>query len=264
MPRFAANVSTLFTELPFLERFAAAAAAGFPGVEMQFPYHHPAEVVGDKIAMAGLKLALFNAPPGDWAAGERGLAALPGRQQEFRDSLEIAVSYAEFLDCERLHIMAGVVAEEDWEEAFETYLENIRYAADALHEEGIKCLIEPINTHDVPGYFLSRPDDAVTVLEELDHKNLFLQYDLYHAQTVQGGITDFLETHLERIAHIQIAGVPGRHEPDQLSELNWRYLFNLLDSHGYPGWIGCEYHPRGRTEVGLKWAQEWLGKAALD
>jgi hydroxypyruvate isomerase len=168
------------------------------------------------------------------------------------------LEYAEVLECSRIHVMAGVVPEEQWDEALDVYMENIDYAADQFQAAGVKCLIEPINGVDMPGYFLTRPDDAVQLLDELENRNLFIQYDIYHAQIVQGGITDFLESHLERIAHIQVAGVPGRNEPDQLSELNYSYLFNLLDGHGYPGWVGCEYKPRGKTEQGLKWAKEWL------
>lgn len=258
MPRLAANVSTLFTEVPFLDRFAAAAAAGFTGCEIQFPYHHPSEIVADKAAMAGLEVVLINAPPGDWAAGERGLAAVPGRQDEFRETLEVAINWAEMMECKRIHVMAGVVPEEQWEEAYDVYAENLAYAAAELQSFGIRCCIEPINTNDMPGYFLSRPDDALTIMDEVDHKNLFLQYDIYHAQISQGGISDFLEGHLSRIAHIQVAGVPGRHEPDQLGELNYRFLFDLLEAHGYPGWVGCEYIPRGKTEHGLRWAKDWL------
>lgn len=262
MPRLAANVSTLFTDRPFLERFAAAAQAGFKGCEMQFPYLQPAEVVADHAHMAGLGVALFNAPPGDWRAGDRGLAAVPGREDEFRASLEVVVKYADFLDCKRVHVMAGVVPEESWDEAFDTYLSNLQYAADELHAEGIQVCIEAINPGDMPGYFLTRPDDALSVLNELEHKNLFLQYDVYHAQLTQGGITDFIETNMARIAHVQVAGVPGRHEPDALSELNYGYLFDLLEAHGYAGWVGCEYTPRGKTEQGLKWARDWLSPKA--
>jgi hydroxypyruvate isomerase len=258
MPRFAANLSMLFTELPFLDRFAAAAASGFPGCEIQFPYLAPPEEVADKAAMAGLPVVLFNAPPGDWAKGERGLAAVPGREDEFRESLEVAMRYAEFLECKRVHVMAGVVPEEQWEEAFDVYLSNLAYACDEFSAEGIKVCIEPINSHETPDYFLSRPDDALTVMDSLGHKNLFLQYDIYHAQIMQGGITDFLESHLDKIEHIQVAGVPGRNEPDGLSELNYQYIYNLLDASGYAGWVGCEYRPRGKTEAGLKWAKAWL------
>lgn len=258
MPRFAANLSTLFNDRPLENRFAAAAACGFAGVEIQFPYTLRPEVIADLAAMAGMPLVVFNAPPGDWAAGERGLAALPGREEEFQDSLEVALSYAEFCECSRLHVMAGVVPDEDqWPEALETYAGNLAYAARRCAENKVKVLIEPINTVDMPGYFLRRPDDALTMLEEVDDKNLFLQLDLYHAQIMQGGLTDLLESALDRIAHVQIAQVPGRTEPDSQGEVNWPYLFDLLDAHGYPGWVGCEYHPRARTEDGLRWARDF-------
>ncbi|WP_041794816.1 hydroxypyruvate isomerase family protein [Pararhodospirillum photometricum] len=254
MPRFAANLSTLFTDRPLEERFKAAAACGF----IQFPYALLPERVGDLVAMNGLELAVFNAPPGDWAAGERGLAALPGREEEFRDSIELALTYTDLTDCFRLHVMAGVVEDEDlWPEALDTYTANLAWAAERCAEEDVKVVIEAINTGDMPGYFLQRPDDAVQVLEAVDHDNLALLYDLYHAQIIQGGLTDFIETHLENIAHIQVAQVPGRHEPDQGGEINWPYLFTLLDAHGYSGWIGCEYLPRTTTEAGLRWARDF-------
>lgn len=258
MPRFAANLSLMFTEYPFLDRFAAAAKAGFTGCEFQFPYLARPELIADKAAMAGLPITLFNAPPGDWAKGDRGLAAVPGRQEEFRDSLEVALRYADMMDCTRIHVLAGAVPEEQWEEAFDVYLENIAYACDELGREGITVCIEAVGHDDVPDYFLCRPDDAVTVLDELDRKNLAIMYDVYQAQLTQGAITDFLEGHLSKIAHIQVAGVPGRHEPDALSELNYAYLYNLLDASGYKGWVGCEYVPRGKTETGLGWLKPWL------
>ncbi|GEO81205.1 2-oxo-tetronate isomerase [Pararhodospirillum oryzae] len=258
MPRFAANLSTLFTDRPLEARFAAAAACGFRGVELHFPYTLRPERLGDLVAMNGLELVVFNAPPGDWAAGERGLAALPGREEEFQDSIELALSYTEFTDCGRLHVMAGVVEdEEQWPQSLETYAANLGWAAERCAEEGVAVLVEAINLQDMPGYFLSRPDDAVQLLEMVDHDNLQIQYDLYHAQIMQGGLTDFLETHLERIAHVQVAGVPGRAEPDAGGEINWPYLFNLLDAHGYPGWVGCEYTPRLVTEAGLRWARDF-------
>ena len=254
MPRFAANVSHLFTEVPFLERFAAAAACGFKGVECLFPYAEPAEKVGDAVAMAGLTMALFNAPPGNFAAGERGLAALPGRQQEFRDSIEVALNYAELLDCKRIHVLAGVVPEEKWVEALPVYIANLAVAADLAREVDVEVLIEPIV---MEGYFIFRPDDALQVIDDVGAKNLKMLYDIFQAQQAQGGITDFLDSHLDVIAHIQIAGVPGRHEPDRSGELNWPYLFDLLDSHGYSGWVGAEYVPRSGTYAGLGWAKDW-------
>ncbi|MBB4284602.1 2-oxo-tetronate isomerase [Roseospira goensis] len=257
MPRFAANLSMLFTEVPFPDRFAAAAGAGFRGVECQFPYQYAAEHLADLAAMNALTMVLFNAPPGDWAAGERGLAALPGRDSEFRDGVELALDYADMMDCPCLHVMAGVVAEEDWAPALDTYLDNLAAAADMARDHGVRVLIEPINPVDMPGYFLTRPEDALRVIETLDHPNLGLQYDIYHAQMERGALTDTLEDALDRIGHIQIAGVPGRHEPDARGEVNWRYLFGLLDAHGYDGWVGCEYRPRAGTLTGLRWANDW-------
>ncbi|AMW34963.1 TIM barrel protein [Haematospirillum jordaniae] len=258
MPRFAANLSVLFTEQPFLDRFSAAAQAGFKGCEFAFPYLYPAEEVADKAVAAGMKIVAFNAPPGDWAAGERGLAAVPGRQDDFRSDLELAAHYARHLECSCVHVMAGVVPEEDWEEALDVYMANIDYAASQLEAEGLRCLIEPISRQAVPGYFLSRPDDAAVVLEQTGHRNLYMLYDVYHAQMTQGALTDFIESNMSRIAHIQVAGVPGRNEPDMLGEINFRYMFDLLDGAGYDGWIGCEYKPRGTTLDGLRWASDWL------
>lgn len=254
MPRFAANLTHLFTEVPFIERFAAAAACGFKGVECLFPYAEPAEKVGDAVAMAKVKMALFNAPPGDFAAGERGLAALPGRQQDFRDSFEVALKYAEFLECSRIHVLAGVVSEDQWDDALEVYFGNLAVATDLARGVDVTVLIEPIVMEE---YFLTRPDDAVMAVEEVGAKNLKILYDIYQAQLAQGAITDFLDSHIDKIAHIQIAGVPGRHEPDRSGELNWPYLFDLLDAHGYDGWIGAEYVPRNGTHAGLGWAKDW-------
>lgn len=254
MPRFAANVSHLFTEHPFLARFQAAADCGFKGAECLFPYAEPAEKVGDAVAMAGLTMALFNAPPGDYAAGERGLSALPGREQDFRDSFEVALKYAELLDCKNIHVLAGKVPEDDMLKALDVYFANLAWAAEETKELGITVLIEPIV---MEGYFLQYPDDAVRAVTELGAKNLKILYDIYQAQLGQGAITDFLDMHLDKIGHIQIAGVPDRHEPDRQGELNWPYLFDLLDAHGYAGWVGCEYNPRGDTREGLRWAKDW-------
>ncbi|NKB45951.1 MAG: TIM barrel protein [Alphaproteobacteria bacterium] len=254
MPRFSANVSHLFTEVPFLERFAAATACGFKGAECLFPYAEPADRVGDAVATAGLSMTLFNAPPGDYAAGERGLAALPGRQQEFRDSIEVALNFADLLECKRIHVLAGIVPEDKWDEALDVYIANLAVATDLAREIEIDILIEPIV---MDGYFLFRPDDALQVLEDVGAKNLKILYDIFHAQRGQGGITDFLDNHLDKIGHIQIAGVPGRHEPDRTGELNWPYLFDLLDAHGYAGWVGTEYNPRVGTHAGLGWAKDW-------
>jgi hydroxypyruvate isomerase len=256
VPRFAANISTLFTEVPFLERPAAAAAAGFRGFECQFPYHHAAEDLA--AASAGLAVVLINAPPGDFAAGERGLAALPGRESEFRDALEVGIAYASAVGCKQMHVMAGIVS--DREAALSTYLGNIAYAAERCTQSGILVLIEAVSSID--GYLLARPDQAVEVLRRVQHKSLALQYDIFHAQRTQGNIAAFIESHLDLIRHVQVAGVPDRHEPDRLGELNWGFIFDLLDAHGYGGWIGAEYTPRAGTLAGLAWGRDWgLGAA---
>ena len=254
MPRFSANVSMLFTEVPFLDRFAAAAEAGFSGVECQFPYHHEANEVADRIAMSGATFALFNAPPGDFAAGERGFAALPGREGEFRESLEVALNYAAMTDCPRLHVMAGCISEDQRSAAMDTYLANIEVAADMTQAAGVTLMIEPIS---MPGYFVSRPDQALDIVRRLEHKNIAILFDFHHAQRTQGNLTEFVENNLGVIGHIQVAGVPGRHEPDRLGEINWPFVFDMLDSHGYDGWIGAEYNPRAGTVAGLGWAKDW-------
>lgn len=254
MPKFAANLSMLFTELPFLERFEAAAAAGFRAVEYLFPYDFGEDEVADRLRSAGLEQALFNLPPGDWAAGERGLAALPGREQEFRDSVEVALRYAAALGCTRLHAMAGNTAETA--DAAATYVQNIRYAADRAAGAGVSILIEPINRRDMPGYFLGSVAQALPLLEEIDRENVSLQLDLYHAQITDGDVTRLIQSTVSRVGHVQIASVPERHEPDG-GELSYPYVLAALDDAGYEGWVGCEYHPAGRTADGLAWLQDY-------
>ncbi|MBM3513700.1 MAG: TIM barrel protein [Alphaproteobacteria bacterium] len=253
MPRLAANISLLFTEVPFLDRFAAAAACGFKGVEILFPYDHPPEVIADKASMAGVKVVLFNTPPGDYAAGERGFGALPGREADFRQGLDEARRYLDWIETRQLHVLAGRIAR-DAAGAEDTYLRNLEYAGDLMAKDGVTVLIEPIN---LEGYFVKRPSDALQLLRRLGHANVKLQYDMFHAQNQEGALIDFTETNADIIAHIQIAGVPGRHEPDQRGEVNWRGVFDLLDSHGFSGWVGAEYNPRNGTIPGLGWAQEW-------
>ncbi|MQX37932.1 hydroxypyruvate isomerase family protein [Roseospira navarrensis] len=257
MPRFAAHLSMLFTEQPFPDRFNAAARAGFQGVELGFPYQYAAERLADRAAMAGVTVACLTAPPGDWAAGERGLAALPGRDSEFADSLEIALDYADMMDCPAVHVMAGIVDEADWGPALETYMANLQAAAALGREHGVRILIGPINPADMPGYFLTRPEDALQVVEEIGERPLGLLYDVYHAQMERGALADTLEDAMAHLGHVRIAGVPGRNEPDRLGEINWGYLFDLLDAHGYGGWIGCAYHPRTDTLAGLRWGAPW-------
>jgi hydroxypyruvate isomerase len=247
MPRFAANLSMMFTEHPFMERFGVAAAAGFGAVEFLFPYDHPAADIRAELDRTGLALALFNAPPGDWEAGERGTASLAGREAEFRDSMALALDYAAVLRPHRLHIMAGLAR---GEAARATYIANLGHAARIAGKQGL-C-IEPINSRDMPGYHLNNSTDAVAVLDAVGAANLGLQFDLYHAQIMEGDLTRRLEALMPRIAHIQIAGVPERHEPDT-GEVDYPHLFGVLDRLGYDGFVGCEYRPAGRTGDGLGW-----------
>lgn len=253
MPRFAANLSMMFTEHPFMDRFDAAAAAGFEAVEFLFPYGFPAAEIRGALDRNGLALALFNAPPGDWEGGERGTASLAGRQQEFRDSIALALDYAAVLQPTRLHVMAGIA---EGPAARALYVENLAHAAEAAG--ALRLCIEPINSRDMPGYHLSTSADAIAVLDAVGADNLGLQFDLYHAQIMEGDLTRRLERLLPRIAHIQIAGVPDRHEPDA-GEVNFAHLFAVLDRLGHDGFVGCEYRPAGRTEDGLGWFRRARG-----
>ncbi|WP_354684058.1 2-oxo-tetronate isomerase [Cupriavidus necator] len=260
MPRFAANLSMMYNEHAFLDRFAAAAADGFRAVEYLFPYEHAATELRARLDANGLTQALFNAPPGDWAAGERGLAALPGREAEFRDAVGRALEYAGVIGNDRVHVMAGLVpADADRARHRAAYLENVAFAARAAAAQGITIVIEPINTRDMPGYFLNRQDDAQAICKEVGAANLKVQFDCYHCQIVEGDIAMKLKRDMPGIGHIQIAGVPERHEPD-LGELNYPYLFEVIDALGYDGWIGCEYRPRAGTSEGLGWLKPYLGR----
>ena len=253
MPRFAANLSMMFQEHEFLDRFRAARAAGFAGVEFLFPYDFPAEDIAARLQQAGLAQVLFNLPPGEWAKGERGLAALPGREEEFRHSIETALAYAEALECRTLHCMAGMVPPGVEREHCERALTaNLRIAARACAEAGRTLVIEPINTRDMAGYFLNYQGQARAIIEEVAEPNLKLQLDLYHCQIMEGDLARHIRELAHITGHVQIAGVPDRQEPDQ-GEVNYRYLFDVLDETGYQGWIGCEYRPRGRTTDGLGW-----------
>ena len=254
MPKFAANLSFLFTDLPFDQRFARAAAAGFTGVEYLFPYDWPAPEVAEWLQAAGLEQVLFNLPAGDWAAGERGLACLPQRRGEFAESVERALDYALLLDCRRVHCMSGLAPSGATDAELEaTYIANLRHAADRLATVGATVTIEPINSRiDMPGYWLDDIGRALRLLDVIDRNNVKLQLDLYHAQIIQGDLARTLEANLARIAHIQIADNPGRHEPGT-GEIHYPYLFELLDRLGYTGWVGCEYKPLTTTEAGLGW-----------
>ncbi|MDR5761506.1 2-oxo-tetronate isomerase [Caballeronia sp. LZ035] len=262
MPRFAANLTMMYTEHAFLDRFAAAAKDGFKAVEFLFPYDYPAEDIRQRLADNGLTQALFNAPPGDWGAGERGIASLPGRESEFRQSVARGLEYAAVLGNQKLHVMAGLIKPDESRERHRAvYLANLAHAAAEARKAGIGIVIEPINTRDIPGFFLNRQDDAQAICEEIGAPNLQVQFDIYHCQIVEGDIAMKLKRDMQRanagIGHIQIAGVPERHEPD-LGELNYPYLFELIDTLGYAGFIGCEYKPKAGTSAGLGWLKPYL------
>lgn len=253
MPKFAANLSMMFNEVDFLDRFAAAAEAGFAGVEYLFPYAWDKVELAERLSEAGLAQVLFNMPPGDWDAGERGLAILPERVEAFRAGVETAIDYAKALGCTRLHAMAGLApVDADPAVLRRTYVENLRYAADKAGGAGIKLLIEAINTRDIPGFYLNTSRQALEIIEEVGSANLFLQYDIYHMQIMEGDLAPTLEANLGRIAHLQLADTPGRHEPGT-GEINYPFLFGHLDRIGYSGWIGCEYKPVTTTAEGLGW-----------
>ncbi len=253
MPKFAANLTMLFNELPFLNRFAAAKAAGFSGVEYLFPYDFEKAVLREQLLQHGLTQVLHNLPAGNWGAGERGIAIFPDRVDEFRDGVLRAIDYAKALDCRQVNCLAGVApAGADVFELNEVLLKNLRFAADALAREDIRLLIEPINTLDISGFFLSRTEQAVQILADVRSDNLFIQYDIYHMQVMEGDIARTLQKHLARIAHVQLADNPGRNEPGT-GEINYSFLFRHLDEIGYRGWIGCEYKPKTTTVEGLGW-----------
>jgi len=253
MPRFAANLSLMFTEVPFLDRFAQARGNDFDGVEFLFPYAFEAEQIAQRLTRHQLTLALHNLPAGDWAAGERGIACDPRRVTEFQDSVALAIDYALELDVKQLHCLAGIVAPNvSRERAHAAYIANLRFAADQLAVHGIDLLIEPINTVDMPGYFLTGSAQAAAVIAECGVGNLFMQYDIYHMQRMEGELANTIRKHFGLIRHVQLADNPGRHEPGT-GEINYRYLLALLDELGYAGWVGCEYHPSGDTQAGLGW-----------
>ena len=264
MPRFAANLSMLYNEHAFLDRFAAAAADGFKAVEYLFPYAFDARELKSRLQDHGLQQVLFNAPPGDWDAGERGLACLSGREAEFRAGIHQALEVAQTLACPRIHVMAGIApGGADHATLNATYRANIAWAAEQAQSVGCHVLIEPINTRDMPGYFLSRQDAAHALVQELGLPNLQVQFDLYHCQIMEGDLASKLRQYLPtgRVGHIQIAGVPQRHEPN-VGEVNYAYLFEVIDElsaqGGWDGWVGCEYRPAlgavaGATSAGLAW-----------
>ena len=256
MPKFAANLTMMFNERPFVERFQAAAEAGFKAVEFLFPYEYAMEELAVQLNACQLQNVLFNMPPGDWAAGERGTASLPGREQEFRGGVATALAYAKALGTPRLHAMAGLLPENadvaDVSRHRAVFIDNLRYACAEAAKLGVTILIEPINTRDIPRYFLNTQADAHAIREEAGAPNLKVQMDFYHAQIVEGDIAMKVRRYLPHIGHIQIAGVPERNEPDT-GEVNYDYLFRLLDELGYDGWLGCEYRPAKGTLEGLGW-----------
>ena len=257
MPKFAANLSWLYQERSFLERFDAAARSGFKAVEFLFPYQFgPAEIAAS-LGNAGLRAVLFNLPPGDFEKGDRGIAAIPGREKEFRDSVQLALEYASVLGVGRLHVMAGIVPAMELERARATFLSNLEFALGETNDRDVLILVEPINSRDIPGYFLSTIEQAAAILTEIKHPRLKIQLDWYHAQIMGGDLTRRTERFFSDVAHIQVAGVPDRGEPDQ-GEVHFSYLFRLVDQLAYEGWIGCEYKPAAKTEDGLSWLKPWL------
>ncbi len=268
MPRFAANLSMLYPELDFLDRFEAAAKDGFEAVEYLFPYAWKPGDISARLKANGLQQVLFNTAPGNWDAGERGLACLPGREPEFHQAVEQALAYAHALECPRIHVMAGLVPGGTSREAVRaTFVANLRHAAALAARQGVDVLMEPINTRDIPGFFLNRQDDAHQLVAEIGATNVKVQFDLYHCQVVEGDVAMKIRQYLPtgRVGHFQIAGVPQRHEPD-VGEMNYPYLFDVIDEVaaecGWLGWVGCEYRPArgtapGGTSTGLDWLRRW-------
>lgn len=258
MPRFSANLTMLFNEVDFLDRFERAAKAGFKGVEYSFPYGWSKDQLVNELGKYGLEQVLHNLPAGDWQAGERGIACLPGREGEFQDGVGKAIEYAKALKCPRLNCLVGkkpLGVPSD--KVRQIVINNLRFAATALEKVGIRLLIEPLNNLDVSGFYLVRTRDALQLIEEVNHPNLLLQYDAYHMQIMEGNLTKTIQENLGHIAHIQIADNPGRHEPGT-GEINFTNLFHSIDEMGYDGWIGCEYVPIGKTEEGLQWIKPYL------
>jgi hydroxypyruvate isomerase len=253
MPRLAANLSMMFNEVPFLDRFDAAAAAGFKAVEFLFPYEFPAAILRARLDAAGLQQVLFNMPPGDWAAGERGMASLPGRAEEFRDTVKIALDYATTLGCPLMHCMAGIPpAGTSHVTAAALFASNLAWAGEQAKAAGVRLAIEPINHRDMPGYHLNTIAQGAAIVAALGVDRIGLQFDVYHCQTTEGDVTKRLEAVLPVVAHMQIADVPARNEPGT-GEIGWDYVFRRIDELGYKGWVGCEYRPAGDTVAGLGW-----------
>lgn len=261
MTKFCANLSMLYPELPFLDRFAAAAADGFQGVEYIGPYDYPPEDIAVILKRQNLSQVLFNLPCGDWSKGERGILCLPDRRAEFRDGVETALRYAKALECRQINCLTGIAPVGlTAEELDATMIENLSYAAPRLADAGVRLLLEPVNSRDIPGFHCATVDHALRIIDAVDHPNLWLQYDFYHAQIMQGDLAPTFERHQHRIAHVQIADHPGRHEPGT-GEINHGYLLGRLDRLGYEGWVGCEYKPKAGTSEGLGWMKTVGGRA---
>ena len=253
MPKFCANLSMMFNEKPFLDRFEAAAQAGFDAVEFLFPYEYPAAAIRERLDANGLRQILFNTPPGDWAGGDRGLAALPGRQGEFREGVKHALDYADSLDCRLLHCMAGIPSPGvPFTTAASVYAANLAWAAEQAAAAGVKIVIEPINHRDMPGFHLHTLAQGAAVVDAIGTNRIGLQFDVYHCQVTEGDITRRFEQHMPVVAHVQVADVPGRNEPGT-GEIGWHYVFAAMDRLGYGGYVGCEYRPARDTVAGLSW-----------
>ena len=258
MPKFAANLTMLYNELEFPARFEAAAKAGFRGVEYLFPYPFPKELLAEQLAKHQLTQVLHNLPAGDWAAGERGIAVQPSRVGEFQDGVGKAIEYATALGCKQINCLAGIAPKDVTADvARSTLVDNLKFAAPKLAAAGIKLLIEPINTRDIPGFFLSGTKQALSIIDDVGSPNLFLQYDIYHMQIMEGDLATTIKNNLAKIPHLQLADNPGRNEPGT-GEINYTFLFQFLDSIGYEGWIGCEYKPKTTTTEGLSWLKPYL------
>jgi hydroxypyruvate isomerase len=258
MPKFSANLSFLYADLGFLDRFAAAAADGFPAVEYVGPYDHPPEAVAEALKSNGLAQALFNLPAGNWAGGERGIGALPDRISEFRDSVDTAIRYGQALGCPKINCLAGIAPDGVDRDTLEaTLVGNLKYAAPRLADAGIKLLLEPINLRDIPGFYVSTTDHAERILDAVGSDNLYIQYDIYHTQVMQGDLMPTYARLKDRIAHIQIADNPGRNEPGT-GEINYGFVLPELDRLGYDGYVGCEYKPLAGTSAGLGWMKSYL------
>ena len=257
MPKFCANLSMLYTEVDFMSRFELAAKSGFKGVEYLFPYAFDKQDIADCLKKYGLTQVLHNLPAGDWDAGERGIACHPDRISEFKDGVEKAIAYATALECKQINVLAGIVPENaDLELVEKTFVDNLRFAAKQLKAHGIKLLVEAINTRDIPGFYVTSTQQTIDLINATGSDNIFVQYDIYHMQIMEGDLAPTIKQNLAQISHVQLADNPGRHEPGT-GEINYPFLFNYLDDIGYDGWIGCEYKPATSTIEGLGWIKPY-------